>query len=282
MKTRPLAPRTEAQYARLLKRAFGDVDPREFERAPAELTNWAESERRVLRHAIRDVFARQGLDTAGNALAESVPAVYTIRRKAPKPSNDDADKFETKARRFPKEKYRALFGVLLRLGLRAEEMLALNREQVEAAVETGVLRFVRKGGREALLPCKHVRDEFVALLATKQALPHGATAQTDALAAGAPFAWSEVGGIIAAPPAAFATRYNLLARAVKRCAKFSGLDPAMWSPHKLRHAFATRMHNDGAPIRVVQEALGHASLMTTQRYVNVERDDIAKFVRSGK
>lgn len=282
MKTRPLAPRTEGQYQRVLKRAFGDVDPAELTGVPEQVGTWAESERRVLRHAIRDVLARRGLREAGEALAQRVPSVYTIRRKAQKPTKDDADAFEARARRFKKEKFRPLFGILMRLGLRSEELLALDRGQVEAAVETGVLRFVRKGGKEAELPCKHVKAEFAALLAFKQALPHRLAAQQEAIAAGGPFDWSEVGGILAAPPASFATRYNLLNRAVKACAKQAGLDPRLWSPHKLRHAFATRMHDDGAPIRIVQEALGHASIVTTQRYVGVETGDIEKFVRSGQ
>lgn len=282
MKTRPLAPRTEKAYARLLKRAFGDVDLRGVESAPDSVKEWAESERRVLRHAIRDAFARLDLLDAGRALADTVPTVYTVRRKPKRPAKGDADVFEAKARLYPKVKYRHLFSLLMRMGFRAEELLAMTRAQVEDAVATGTLVFVRKGGREAALPCKHVRDEFKALLALKSALPHGAEAQRVALESGAPFDWNVVGDIIAAPPATFATRYNLLARSVKHCAKLAGLDPALWSPHKLRHAFATRMHHDGAPIRVVQEALGHASIMTTQRYVQVEHDDIEKYVRSGE
>lgn len=279
MKNRPLAPRTEAQYQRVLKRAFGDADPATATEIPAAVAEWAETERRILRHALRDYFARRDLD--GTKLADAVPSVYQIRRIVPKPSHDDADKFEAKAAKYIKPKYRHLFVVLLRLGLRAEELLMLSREQVQHAVETKTLRFVRKGGKECELPCGHVRDALVAMLALKQALPHGAAAQAEAIAQGAPFDWQEVGAIIAAPPAAFSTRYNLLARATKDCARRAGLDPSLWSPHKLRHAFATRMHSDGAPIRVVQEALGHASIATTQRYVNIERDDIAKYVRSG-
>jgi len=282
MKTRPLAPRTMKAYSRLLRRAYGDVDLREVSATPESVKSWAESERRVLRHAIRDHFARLDLLDAGRALADTVPTVYTIRRKPKRPAKGDADVFEAKARHYPKPKFRVLFSLLMRMGFRAEELLSLTRAQVEDAIETGTLVFVRKGGREAALPCKHVRDELKTLVTLKQALPHGAEAQREALEAGAPFDWNIVGDIIAAAPATFGTRYNLLARAVKHCAKLANLDPVLWSPHKLRHAFATRMHHDGAPIRVVQEALGHASIMTTQRYVQVERDDIEKFVRSGE
>ena len=46
----------------------------------------------------------------------------------------------------------------------------------------------------------------------------------------------------------------------------SGLMPAGWSAHKLRHRYATRGYAGTRNLRAVQEALGHASVATTQRY----------------
>ncbi|GAA4479077.1 hypothetical protein GCM10023094_23650 [Rhodococcus olei] len=58
------------------------------------------------------------------------------------------------------------------------------------------------------------------------------------------------------------------------------LMPEGWSMHKLRHRFATKAFAGTGNLRAVQEALGHASVATTERYTAVARTEVRAAVNA--
>ena len=65
----------------------------------------------------------------------------------------------------------------------------------------------------------------------------------------------------------FSIKRGRLYRVVKGYALQAGIND--FSPHSLRHYFATRLLEKGANIRAVQELLGHADISTTAIYLDV-------------
>ena len=66
----------------------------------------------------------------------------------------------------------------------------------------------------------------------------------------------------------------------KRYVDRAGLDPQNVTPHVLRHTCATEMMRRGVNLRVIQEALGHKNIATTQIYTHVVNDDVRRAMSS--
>ena len=70
-------------------------------------------------------------------------------------------------------------------------------------------------------------------------------------------------------------RYHLhetaLQKAIKKAVREAGI-PKRASAHTLRHTYASHLLQANYDIRTIQELLGHSSVATTQRYLNLDLD----------
>jgi len=62
---------------------------------------------------------------------------------------------------------------------------------------------------------------------------------------------------------------------LKQYAQEAGIEGSV-TPHSLRHSFATHMLRGGAPLRSVQELLGHANISTTQVYTQITDEHVRR------
>ena len=56
-------------------------------------------------------------------------------------------------------------------------------------------------------------------------------------------------------------------KALSHACKKAGLRPVGW--HVLRHSFASHLAMEGASMKVIQDLLGHASIVMTMRYAHL-------------
>lgn len=276
---RALGPRTLHNYARVLDRAYGVGTGQAITTGnplpaviPDAVLSWPEGSKAQLRAALVRAYEAAGRRDAGELLAAKIPQTWAKKRDPEELPESVLHAFEAAAAQ-AKPRDRALALLPLRLGLRSEELMQLRRHAVERAVaggSEGILRFVRKGGEEKVLPSAGVNDLLRVLLdVPARRLRVDGTSP--------PRQWLTLGQVLSS--ASTKTQYNLFNRLIHRLGKAANVpNPDTFSPHKLRHGFATRMMRAGAPIKVIQEALNHASVVTTERYVHVSGEDLRKWI----
>jgi integrase/recombinase XerD len=141
-------------------------------------------------------------------------------------------------------------------GMRISELWSLNRDTID--FENKQMRIVGKGNKE--------RTAFLNQ-ETKDMLEKYLASRTD-------------------NNSALFVNHNgerLGRREIQKFMRKAGLDAGLKkpvTPHKMRHSFGSRMVQNGAPIQVVQQCLGHNDIATTQIYSFLDNKTISDGYRS--
>lgn len=160
----------------------------------------------------------------------------------------------------------AMLETLYSTGARVSELVGLNWNDLD--LETQFIRLRGKGKKERRVPIGTVASE--AILDYQRQTPPWRKAQWQKIGNGLPLRSGS-------QPLFLNVRGGrLTTRSVERMVKQQAGDRFQKSvtPHTLRHSFATHLLDEGADLRAIQELLGHASLVTTQKYTHVATDQL--------
>ncbi|HEY8491840.1 MAG TPA: site-specific tyrosine recombinase XerD [Dehalococcoidia bacterium] len=153
---------------------------------------------------------------------------------------------------------KAMLELLYATGMRVTELVSLDLNSIFFTPEAAYVRCVGKGSKERTIP---IHEQAVAALKLylEEARPLLLRSKEER--------------------ALFVNRRGeRLTRQgfwliLKNYARLANIKTEV-TPHTLRHSFATHMLRGGAPLRNVQELLGHANISTTQIYTHLTDDHV--------
>jgi integrase/recombinase XerD len=147
---------------------------------------------------------------------------------------------------------KAILETLYGTGLRASEISSLTIDSIH--FEEGFLRCMGKGRKERVVP---VGD------AARQAIQHYLSELRPLLVKN-----RNSRALFLSNRGQSIGRKRIWAM-IKQYARTAGIEKNV-KPHTMRHSFASHLLANGAPLRIIQEMLGHADITTTQIYTHID------------
>ncbi len=135
-------------------------------------------------------------------------------------------------------------------GIRREELAGITLTDID--LDRGLLTVIGKGNKERVVP---IGD--ITLTDLKKYLAYRETFAKEKKSLSAHLFLNKSGKPLSV---------RSVDRLVKRFGQVEGLQ---FTPHTLRHSFATHLLENGADLMLIKEILGHSSLSTTQKYTHV-------------
>jgi integrase/recombinase XerC len=197
----------------------------------------------------------RGTDTPERLLATSAAPPDHTRRRRPWPERDFA-----------------VVALLLCAGLRSSELLELTVGCLDGRAGERYLKVRGKGGKERSIPIEPELDEVVTeyLASRRDRFAGRNPSRSDPLFIGSDGAAMGRGAL-----------QYLIGRAYRE-AGVAGHVPQGALVHALRHTFATRLAEDGASAVEIMRLLGHASLTTSQNYIDATAREQRAAVRANR
>lgn len=205
------------------------------------------------------------MDRQGHAHTPAIGGVRTpkLPRKLPRPlEHGQAERVTTSLAAdddgWVGLRHKALFILLYGCGLRIDEALSLNLSDLP---RDGFLRVTGKGRKQREVPILPIVVRAIADY--RATCPYPETPDR-------PLFMGERGKRL---------NQGVVQKALRDLRGILNL-PETATPHALRHSFATHLLMNGANLREIQELLGHSSLSTTQRYTEINNQELLKVYKA--
>ncbi len=153
---------------------------------------------------------------------------------------------------------RAIVELWYATGCRVSELSDLKNESFDW--KDRLVKVIGKGNRERLVP---IHEECIRRCLKYQQIRHEWVRKN---------ILKEPKQFFLTPKGNRMTRQSLW-KIFKDRAKQAGIKRTLW-PHMMRHTFATHLLRGGADLRVVQEFLGHRSILTTEVYTHLDAENL--------
>lgn len=148
---------------------------------------------------------------------------------------------------------KAILELLYSAGIRQDELLSLNLYDYHERER--MIRVIGKGRKERMVPVGRIAAQWIEAYLNNVRKYYAQDKET----------------------ALFITlRYG---RRIARLHLSEYQEEITFTPHTLRHSFATHMLKAGADTRHVQRFLGHSTIGTTEVYTHLDKNDLKKIVQ---
>lgn len=147
------------------------------------------------------------------------------------------------------QRNKAILEVLYGCGLRVSELVNLNISDL--FLKESFIRVIGKGNKQRLIPIGELAADAV-----KQYLGQSRRKYTE-------------DDVLFLNRRGKKMTREMVFLIVKKQAELAGVEKEI-SPHTFRHSFASHLVENGADLRVVQQMLGHESILTTEIYTHID------------